>query len=100
MSTDPSPNVSDIASRDVEPFRCETCGIPFTTGEELRRHIQLTHKGGQIGANEKPSAPRTRIKKRKTVSVRSAEAKATKTKLKTRRKVGPTKKSRTRTRSK
>ena len=100
MSTDASPKVADVASRDVEPFRCERCGVPFTTGEDLRRHIQLTHKGGEIEANEKPSAPSTRSKKSKRKSGKSAETTATKTKSKTRRKVGPTRKTRTRTRRK
>jgi uncharacterized C2H2 Zn-finger protein len=97
MSSDASPKVADVASRDVEPFRCERCGVPFTTGEDLRRHIQLTHKGGKIEANEKPSAP---SKKSKRKSGKSAENKATKTKSKTRRKVDPIRKTRTRARRK
>ena len=100
MSTDASPNVADVASRDVEPFRCETCGIPFTTGDDLRHHIQLTHKAGEIKANKKRSAPSTRSKKRKRQSVRSAEAKPTKKKSKTRRKVAPTRKTRTKIKNK
>ena len=100
MSSDASPKVADVASRDVEPFRCERCGVPFTTGEDLRRHIQLTHKGGEIEANEKPNAPSTRSKKSKRKSGKSAETKATKTKSKTRRKVAPIRKTRTRTRRK
>jgi len=100
MSTDPSSNDADVASRDVEPFRCETCGIPFTTGDDLRHHIQLTHKGGQIGVNKERSAPSTRSKKRKRQSVRSAEAKPTKKKSKTRRKVAPTRKTRTKIKNK
>ena len=100
MSTDAQPIVADVASRDVEPFRCERCGVPFTTGQDLRRHIQLTHKAGEIKANEKPSAPSTRSKKSKRKSGKSAETKTTKTKSKTRGKVAPTRKTRTRTRRK
>jgi hypothetical protein len=52
------------------------------------------HKGGQIGANEKPNAPSTTSKKSKRKAGKSAETKATKTKSKTRRKVAPIRKTR------
>jgi uncharacterized C2H2 Zn-finger protein len=100
MSTNASSKVADVGSRDLEPFRCERCGVPFTTGQDLRRHIQLTHKRGEIEAKEKPSAPSTRSKKSKHKSGKSAETKATKTKSKTTRKVAPTRKTTTRTRRK
>lgn len=63
MSTETSSNVVD-SNRDVEPFRCEKCGTPFTTGDDLRRHTQLTHKGIDTKAK---ATRRTATRKRESV---------------------------------
>lgn len=67
-----SPNVANTSNRDIEPFRCEKCGIPFTTGDDLRRHTQLTHKGSDVEAKIIRRRTATKIKsKEKAKSVKS-----------------------------
>lgn len=83
MSTDNAPNSYDSTSKDVEPFRCEECGTPFTTGDELRRHAQLTHRIGEKGSEVTMRTGRTRQGSKKRKSVKLAKEVTTKKKSKT-----------------
>jgi len=95
MSTETSSDAdaADTSNRETEPFRCETCKTPFITGDDLRHHVQLTHKGGETKAKVKSRKVSKGKGKGKGKSVKSAKSSVIKKKSKTtaKRKVNPRK---------
>ena len=51
MSTLQLSNISNVAASDADPdsqFICHLCGVKFTRGSSLKRHIKAQHQGVAI----------------------------------------------------
>ena len=53
-------NTNNSSKKTDEPLqRCHGCAMTFSSGLDLRKHIDLAHKGRQAGSGATPAASGT-----------------------------------------